>query len=181
MKQHDIQKALRINRERAFRQLYTQAFPQVARQIVRLGGSQEDARDIFQDSLIVLYEKAIKQELSGIENTQAYLLGISRQLWLKKYRQQQQLPTAPLKESIIPDDFYEQPKEEKRLIRYLEAAGKKCMELLTAFYYHDQPLSAISRRFGFRNVRSATVQKFKCLEKVRAEVKLKQEEYETAY
>jgi hypothetical protein len=50
--------------------------------------------------------------------------------------------------------------------------------LLKSFYYDKMPMSDIGRSFGFSGERSATVQKFKCLEKVRDTVKSKALQYE---
>ncbi len=47
------------------------------------------------------------------------------------------------------------------------------MELLKAFYYDDVPLKDLADSFGYSGVRSVTVQKHKCLEKVRESVKQK--------
>jgi hypothetical protein len=52
------------------------------------------------------------------------------------------------------------------------------MELLSAFYYEKEDLQKLAQRFGFSGTRSATVQKFKCLEKVRETVKQKSLQYE---
>lgn len=177
MQQEHIKQLLRSNREQAFRQLYEQCYPKVALQVKRMGGTQEDARDIFQDTLIVFYEKVVQQQLPQVSQVEGYLMGIARHLWLHKCQQAQRLPLAELEEAQIPADFYDASKLQHRISRYLELAGQKCMELLKAFYYHEESLSEISRRFGYRNTRSATVQKFKCLEKVREEVKQKNESY----
>ncbi|HBW79381.1 MAG TPA: RNA polymerase subunit sigma-70, partial [Sphingobacterium sp.] len=60
-----------------------------------------------------------------------------------------------------------------RLFRFLEIAGRKCLELLKSFYYDQMSLQEIADEYGYSGVRSATVQKFKCLEKVRESVKEK--------
>ena len=52
------------------------------------------------------------------------------------------------------------------------------MELLRSFYYDQQPLTDIAGKFGFSGVRSATVQKYKCLEKVRETIKERSLTYE---
>jgi hypothetical protein len=52
------------------------------------------------------------------------------------------------------------------------------MELLQAFYYDKLPMNTIAGLFGFGGERSATVQKYKCLEKVRDIVKDKSLTYE---
>jgi len=67
---------------------------------------------------------------------------------------------------------------DKRILRLLQAAGRKCMEVLTAFYYEKLDMQELAHRFGFSGTRSATVQKFKCLQKVKQVVKEKSLQYE---
>ena len=59
---------------------------------------------------------------------------------------------------------------EQTLLAALQKSGQKCLELLKAFYYDHCSMDHIAGRFGFKGRRSATVQKYKCLEKVRQEI-----------
>jgi len=52
------------------------------------------------------------------------------------------------------------------------------MDLLRSFYYDKMPLTTIASTYGYSGVRSATVQKYKCLEKVRETIKEKALAYE---
>lgn len=172
----DIGKQLRHHREAAFEQLYESCFPRVARLVKALGGNYDDAKDIFQDALVVLYEKAVEGRLEIQSSTSAYTVGIAKHLWMRQRRQNGHLLAfSELEQEIdIPEDFNRQPeKNQLRLFRFLAAAGRKCMEILQAFYYQAMPLPEIAEEFGFANTRSATVQKHKCLEKVRQQVKTK--------
>ncbi len=170
----------KTKRELLFKELYRSSFPSVARWVKRMGGDREQAQDIFQDSLIVFYEKTVQGLLENCDNPPAYVLGIAKKLWLKKYHKiKNDIPLTDWEKNIsIPPDFYHQNKKQRRLLRFVEAAGKKCLEILQSFYYHQIPLSEIARQFGFSNTRSATVQKYKCLEKIRNEVKSKNLSYD---
>jgi DNA-directed RNA polymerase specialized sigma24 family protein len=163
------------NREQLFITLYKRAFPAVAKYISKRGGSFDEAKDIFQDALIVYYEKAVRGTLAV--NEQAYLLGIAKHLWSKKFAENTR--TVPLdgheKDFVAHDDF--QPSSGK-LMHYLETAGQKCMEMLKAFYYDNLPANKIAELFGYSGVRSATVQKYKCMEKVRETIKERSLAYE---
>ncbi len=77
----------------------------------------------------------------------------------------------------VPDDFYPTI-QAKRLLRVLELSGKKCMDLLRAFYYQRLPLKKLVSALGYANEHSASVQKYKCLEKIRNTVKEKSLTYE---
>lgn len=154
-------------RQQLFISLYKKAFPVVAKYISRMGGSFDEAKDVFQDALIVVYEKS---QLSALNNDTAYLVGTAKHLWLKRYRQTSS--NVPLGSIDLFDEDIATPSN-NRLLRFLETAGNKCMELLKGFYYDQLSLTEIAEGFGYSGVRSATVQKYKCLEKVRETIKQK--------
>ena len=158
-----------IDREQMLMELYKSAFPAVAKYVARLGGSFDDAKDVFQDALVVYYEKAVTGQLFA-ENNKAYLLGIAKNLWFRKFRDEHH--TEPLQDDVLNmADVAEDQISSNKVLRYLETAGKRCMELLSAFYYHKQPMKDVAEQFGYAGERSVTVQKYKCLEKVRDTVK----------
>lgn len=158
-----------IDREQLLMELYKSAFPAVAKYVARLGGSFDDAKDVFQDALVIYYEKAVAGKLCA-QNDKAYLLGIAKNLWFKKFRDG--IDLQPLHDHLlnIADEIEDQISSNK-VLRYLQTAGKRCMDLLSAFYYHKQPMKEVAEQFGYAGVRSVTVQKYKCLEKVRDTVK----------
>jgi len=164
------------DREKAFITLYKSAFPTVAKYVSKMGGTFDEAKDIFQDALVIYYEKTVTSTIE-IHSNEQYLLGISKHLWAKKFREN--LKQTPLDDSEIDfaneDDL--QPSAGK-LMHYLETAGQKCMEILKAFYYDNLPVNKITEMFGYSGIRSATVQKYKCMEKVRETIKQKSLAYE---
>lgn len=151
--------------------LYRDTFPETAKMVRQLGGDAETAKDLFHDALIIYLEKKQAGILLLQSAPKAYLLGIVRILWYKKFRAD--VRQVPFSEGIyddIPEDLY--PDEcEQSLLHYLRAAGEKCMQLLRSFYYDQLPMQQIATHFGYGTVRSATVQKYKCLEKIRGEVR----------
>jgi DNA-directed RNA polymerase specialized sigma24 family protein len=171
------------SREVLFMKLYQEAFPLVARHISKMGGSFDEAKDIFQDALIVYYEKV---QVSGVTlkyKEKAYLFGIAKYLWIKHYNENSgnislDSQGPAFNEGIdLADAAYEEVSSLK-LMRLLQGAGQKCMQLLSAFYYEKLDMETLAERFGFSGPRSAAAQKFKCLEKVKETVKEKSLKYE---
>lgn len=154
-------------REELFISLYQSVFPGVASFIRKRGGNLDEAKDIFQDALLIYYEKTQEPGFGTESSEDAYLAGICKHLWYRKHRDQS--TEIPLDEqmSLSPE---QEPEVSKRLLRFVELSGKKCLELLKAFYYDKLNMKELSGRFGFSGERSATVQKYKCLEKVRNEI-----------
>lgn len=150
--------------------LYREALPKVARLVKQFNGTLEGARDIFHDALIIYWEKRQQPDFSLQNTPVAYVTGIARILCLKNSGQQY-LPLDTSPAQSIPDDFYETPVVSNNILSYIRTAGRKCLDLLKACYYEQLPMKEIAGKFGFRSSHSASVQKYKCLEKVREQLK----------
>jgi RNA polymerase sigma factor (sigma-70 family) len=168
-----LRQALLADRAQALTQLYRRAYPAVQRLVLRQGGSPQDAQDVFQDALVVLYEQAVAGTLVLTASASTYLVGVSRHLWQHELRRRARLP-----HEALPDDLGQLPAEAPlaeeptfAVLDYVQRLGEKCREVLLAFYYFQQPLTQIAAAHGYRSVRSATVQKFKCLERLRQSVR----------
>jgi DNA-directed RNA polymerase specialized sigma24 family protein len=166
-------------REKRFTDLYENAFPMVATFVSHRNGSFQEAKDIFQDALVIFYENAVNGKLPATCSENAYVLGIAKHLWIRKFnRDKSVISLDALEQAIaIPEDYFPTIQTSK-LVAFLGRAGDKCMQLLRSFYYDRQKISDITEAFGYGTERSATVQKFKCLEKVREVVKEKSLTYE---
>lgn len=161
-----------------FTQLYQSVFPAVAKYISRRGGSLDEAKDVFQDAVVIWYEKTASAG-HQLQNDKAYLMGIAKHLWIKSYQANQRyVPLDEISQSFSLTEITDSQPLSTMLLNYLETAGQKCMDLLKSFYYDKQSMGEIAESFGFSGERSATVQKFKCLEKVRETVKSKSLTYE---
>jgi RNA polymerase sigma factor (sigma-70 family) len=167
-----------IYTEELFIRLYQSVFPVVASYVSRRGGSLDEAKDVFQDALIIYYERSITAG-ETLRNEKAYLIGIAKHLWLKSYEANSRY--IPLDEAGNMADLIN-PEEQQpltnKILHYLESTGQKCLDLLKSFYYDKLSMAEIAQSFGFSGERSATVQKFKCLEKVRETVKSKSLTYD---
>lgn len=161
-----------------FMQLYQQAFPLVAKYVHTMGGTFEEAKDIFQDSLVIYYEKPATANINLQYSERSYILGIAKHLWAKKNKLNNRYTSLPDSLQGIAMEESAGQSSIGKLLELLHTSGQKCMELLRAFYYDKLPMHKIASQFKFSGERSATVQKYKCLEKVRDIVKEKSLTYE---
>ncbi len=164
-------------RETAFTALYQRAFPMIARYVSKMGGSLEEAKDVFQDALVVYYEKTRTGALTLQYSDKSYLFGIAKHLWHKRYHMLSATgtgsPLFPEAATFLQETPVEETPSTSRLLQLLHTAGHKCMQLLKACYYDKHNMKTLANKFGFSSEHSATVQKFKCLEKVKNTVKEK--------
>lgn len=170
-----LRQTLLADRAQALTRLYRRGFPSVRRHVGRQGGSEQDAQDVFQDALIILYEQAAAGTLVLTASATTYLLGISRNLWHQEVRRRARLPQQPLPTEDAPWAGELEPEAQAEpaiaVLDYVERLGAKCKSLLLSFYYFQQPLAQLAEAHGYGSVRSATVQKFKCLERLRSAVR----------
>jgi len=151
--------------------VYEEAFVLVSGYVSRRGGSFEEARDILHDAMIVFFEK---DDLSNCEYPAGYILGIARNLWNRKYRTNDKfMPLDELeRECSIPEDFVPTV-QDKRLLKVVEMVGRRCLEVLTAFYYRSGSVKDAASQLGYANEHSFSVQKHKCLMRLKQLVKSK--------
>ncbi|MDF1696063.1 MAG: sigma-70 family RNA polymerase sigma factor [Saprospiraceae bacterium] len=159
---------------KALKILYKNNYYMVENYILKNSGTKDDAKDIFQDSVVVFYKNLKKEsfQLSGKLST--YMYSIARNLWLKKLRDNR-ISTSPIEDEK--DSFSNQGSaqldleftENQQMIgKLLREAGDRCKNLLKAFYYEKMSMRKIAETQGFSSEQIAKNQKVRCLKKIRA-------------
>jgi RNA polymerase sigma factor (sigma-70 family) len=155
------------NQTRAFEKVYG-SFPVVRKMIVSSGGTLDDAKDIFQDSIIVFYRMALKPDFILTSAIATFLYSVSRKLWLKRIRDYGSKRLALNNEDIVADDP-EALTEESEKIRIaekvVEELGEPCRSLLQLFYFERSSMKEIADQLGYANEKTAKAQKYKCIER----------------
>ena len=164
----DWRQALLNDRKQTLERVYAKVYPMALHYVKEHGGSAEDAKDVFQEALIRFYEKAIHGRLVLTVSVSTYLMAVCKNLWRQELEKRSRLTRHPS------DSVWEEPKEEThsqaQLMDFVAQLGDKCRDILVSFYYFGQRLDQIAARHGYQNIRTATVQKFKCLERLRKSV-----------
>ncbi|MEO6930463.1 MAG: sigma-70 family RNA polymerase sigma factor [Chitinophagaceae bacterium] len=165
----DLLKRLGTNDKAAAETIYKSNFGMVQSFIIGNNGSSDDAKDVFQEAMIVLYENAKSPsfELSCLIKT--YVYSVARRLWLKKLQQAKKFTgdidnvaeTIPVEEEI---EVHEQKNND---FKHMESAmmnlGEPCKSLLEAYYIGKKNMTDIAGSFGYTNADNAKNQKYKCL------------------
>ena len=108
--------------------------------VLKNSGSQEDADDIFQDSLIVFYKNVIKSEFKLTAKISTYLFSIAKRLWLKNI---QRLNTLNKVTEMLGDEIEELNFElaehrtdiDSAVINALGQIGGPCAQILEMYYF----------------------------------------------
>ncbi|MDP1845068.1 MAG: sigma-70 family RNA polymerase sigma factor [Sediminibacterium sp.] len=162
-------KGLANNDSKAIETIYKDNFNMVQSFILNNNGSYDEARDIFQEAMIALYEKAQTESFVLTCQIKTYVYSICRRLWLKRLQQlgrySQQVDS--LEETVAVEEDLET--HEKRnaeftiMDRALNSLGEPCKSLLEGYYLKKMDMLALAQEFGYTNADNAKNQKYKCL------------------
>jgi len=158
------------NDRKAIEAIYRQHYNMVQSLILNNSGYPDDARDIFQEAMIVLYEKVTSGSFELNSQLKTYLYSVCRRLWLKRLNQMQRKTspevenleeTVPVEEEL---ELHEQRNKDFLLMeRSMSSLGEPCKSLLEAYYLEKRSMVEIAGDFGYTNADNAKNQKYKCL------------------
>lgn len=160
---------LATNDTSAIETIYRENFSTIQAYIVKNNGYPEDARDIFQEAMIVLYEKVKENSFVLSCQIKTYLYSVCRRLWLKRLQQQNRYYPAfeLLEETVAVDEEIDAHEKLNNDFNLMEEAllkiGEPCKSIIEAYYLQKKSMPEIADTFGYTNADNAKTQKYKCL------------------
>ena len=160
---------LALQDKASIEQIYREHYKMVQLMILNNNGSTDDAADIFQEAMIVLFEKAVSGSFELHCQLKTFIYSICRRLWLKKLQQIQRYQPANvgIEETVAVEEDIEQHEKKQQDFELMELAmnkiGEPCKSLLDAYYLQKKNMQEIATHFGYTNSDNAKTQKYKCL------------------
>ncbi len=165
---------LRTGNNEVLSALYKKYYNIVLKFIVNNSGTQEAAQDIYQETIIVLYENVQKPGFELNCQLQTYIFSIAKRLWLKQLKKSSK--TFLFKEDgenelvDVSEEITEHLNKEvelDKLTQSLTELGEPCATLIKDFYVHKLSMDEIAEKFGYTNADNAKNQKYKCLQRLK--------------
>ena len=157
------------NDKKAVETIYKENYTMVQSLIINNNGSADDAKDIFQEAMIVLYEKARSGNFELNCQIRTYVYSVSRRLWLKKLQLSSRYSgDIGNSENLVSgeedlDEHGKRDLEFEMMQKAILSLGEPCKSLLEAFYLQKKNMQDIALSFGYTNAENAKTQKYKCL------------------
>jgi RNA polymerase sigma factor (sigma-70 family) len=157
------------NKREAIETIYNQHYKMVQTLVLNNSGTIDDAKDIFQEAIVVLYEKTKSGNFVLNCLIKTYVYSVSRRLWLKKLQQHQKFSPEMngAEDAIAVDedmDSHEQRNADFLLMeKAMSGLGEPCKSLLESSYLDKKSMVEIAVDFGYTNADNAKNQKYKCL------------------
>ena len=166
--ERELLKGLAKSDKKAVETIYKENFNMVQSLIINNNGTVDDARDTFQEAMIVLFEKARSGTFELNCQLKTYVYSVCRRIWLKRLQQLNRyvneiegFETVPVDEDI---EEHEKRYEEFQLMeKTINNLGEPCKGLIEAYYIQKKNMQEIANQFGYTNADNAKNQKYKCL------------------
>lgn len=153
--------------------IYKAYFPMILQLIVTNNGDEDDAKDIFQETVIVLYDKVQAGNFELSSKLKTFIYSVSRRLWLKKlnYKSRNTGSVEDFENVVSVEQDMEEHEEKDRMFTQMESAlqllGEPCRTIIEDFYIKSRSMQEICEKFGYTNADNAKNQKYKCLQRLK--------------
>lgn len=171
MKDRDILERISRGDEKALDYLYRKYYKMMTNLIMKNNGTEQEAKDIYQDALIVFWQKVTGNELVLTSKISTYIYSICLNLWRKELDRKSRLTNEEQQELGYFDD---DSKERNTIIRdCISQLGDTCRKILMYYYFDDMSMQDIARKLNLANVDTAKTKKYKCKKRLDSLVKAK--------
>lgn len=161
---------LKARDEKIIQEIYNTFFPNIESFIKKNRGNSDDAHDVFQEGIQMLFSEVMKKEFiiqTGLNN---WLFMVCRNIWFKKLNKKSKLPvTSDTEIDLISEDSIEQKileNERKQLyLRKLQELSDMCRNILLLFF-DKVKMRAIAEKLGYKNANVVKKKKSGCQKKL---------------
>lgn len=170
MKQTDLKiiESIRLgSNDKVLSYLYGQPLQKIRKYILSNNGNREDANDIFQDAVVILFNQVKKDKYNEQFEIDAFLYSVARNLWIDKMRREKRM-VKDLPSILDFSDFNDHlsdliVKEKSSALRKaFERLDEKCRKILLYVIYEKRTMKEISESMGYSNENVAKTNHYRC-------------------
>jgi RNA polymerase sigma factor (sigma-70 family) len=151
--------------------IYKKFFPSVKAFVNSNSGNDDDARDVFQEAIVVIYRKVSDKSFALTCSFKTYVYSIVKHLWLKELEKRKAAGVKlqvegemDVAEEPLDGSFFDPKSERFRLYqKHFLMLSEDCQKVLRLFFA-KQSLQEIAQVMGFGSEKYAKKRKFQCKE-----------------
>lgn len=167
---HELLEKIVNEEDDAFVYLYKEVYPSVRWLIIRNGGSEDDARDLFQESVIILHGKLKEEGLILRCSVKTYLYSVCRHLWLKELTRKKKLSFTEIgdEQYVILEENDCSDLEKELMEFYLKQfnqLSKECKKILN-LHFRNVSIAEITKRLGYPSDNYTMNKKYRCKQRL---------------
>jgi RNA polymerase sigma factor (sigma-70 family) len=164
MDEKEIFERIQNGDEKALEFLYQKYYRMMTKMVITNSGTEDEARDIYQDALVVFWQKARSGKLVMTAKMSTYVYSICQNLWRKELERKKRFSSEEKDSSHTMD--MDSAEREKIIGKCLDQLGETCRRVLMYYYFDELSMQDIADKMGFANTDTAKTKKYKCKQKL---------------
>ena len=154
--------------------IYRSTFPTILHLILTNNGTEDEAKDIFQEAVMVLYDRVLKDDFVLQSKISTFLYSVCRNLWLKQLNKRNQqiklVDSEDFERLEVEEDIVNHREKEiefNKMNTAMNLLGEPCKTILKEYYIKNKSMKEICQLMGYTNTDNAKTQKYKCLQRLK--------------
>lgn len=169
MKDQVVIEKIQQGDESAIDYLYTKYYKMMTKMVIKNSGTEDEAQDIYQDALVVFWQKVTRKELVLTSRISTYLYSICQNLWRKELDRKKRLSGEMTERSEVID--FDRKEKHEIIHRCISELGETCKKVLTYYYFDGRSMKEIAELLEFANADTAKTKKYKCKKELDKRIK----------
>jgi RNA polymerase sigma factor (sigma-70 family) len=160
-----IQGILYHNKE-VIKYIYEENYKSIANHVITNAGNKDDAEDLFQDSVLTIYNKIKKENLTLYVAFSTYLFAVAKRLWLRELDRRNKLNKNKGSSDDVADEFdvisnFVMIEKHKLIWKYFYKLTDKCQKVIQMFL-DGCSISEVASKLNLSSEQEAKNQRLKC-------------------
>lgn len=153
--------------------MYHECYRGIAGWVKRNSGSEADAEDVFHDAMVIVYQKAMRDELELHCKLSTFIFAVSKKIWLHKLRTKGRYMNTDFNfssELSVQDDSNAlqlaiDNEIESLYIRSFKKLSEECQKILN-YFFNGLSIESIADKMNFSSSNLTRKRKFRCKNKL---------------
>lgn len=153
--------------------IYQQYADAIRSYIITNSGTQQDAEDVFQETVVTFIDVVKNNKYRGESGIKTFLVSIARHIWLNELKKKERSGIREQEfgmsreQSEMDISQYIADREIKQQFRaVIEKLGEPCKKILTLFYYENLSMKDLLAHLPYENEQVVRNKKYKCLQQL---------------
>jgi len=166
------------NLNTAIQGIYKQFAESTSSFIMSRGGSQQDAEDIFQETVVAFIDSVKKGSYRKEATIRTFLIAVAKNIWYNELNKrkrsgarEKQYESGRDQEEIDVSHEISDREQKKQLRELLNQLGESCRKILILFYYENLSMKEMVEQLPYENEQVVRNKKYKCLQQLTEMIK----------
>lgn len=159
--------------DEAIRILYRQYYSQLTAYVIRNNGSEQDADDMFQETVVAFVQTVKLDKFRGEAAIGTFLQALCRNIWRNELRKRGRMQARETKYNSMEEKednnvgkAMELRQASATLMHMMNELGDVCRQILLQFYYEGKSMKEIVDTLDYENEQVVRNKKSKCMKKL---------------